>query len=289
MVTKDELNATEKKMNKRIDDLEKKLRKEYEEKIKEKGDELELQLKQKDDEIVQLKQQIQSLAQQTPNELNEVFKKELGDLKKSCNFLSTETTNLKGSINENKLHINNETKHIKDIQDKTRDMEDRQRRDNLIFFNVKETDNTEDCERLVMNELVKCGIFEQCDVQDRLTERAHRLGKPKRDSDRPRPIIVKMSSHRDKQHILSNARKLARSEMNVNEDFSKPTLELHTQLYKAAKSAKEKGDSNMRSFRVLYRRLSVKFEDSITKQEYFRTFTMRDITDNPATWYKQRN
>jgi hypothetical protein len=217
--------------------------------------------------------------------------KELAEVTKSAEFIDDKIDKSDAIYNEN-MKIEDKrnvfiTQTVNELKEKTRDMEDRQRRDNLVFFNVNETNNpSEDCEKLVMKELVRCGIFNNDVLQRPITERAHRLGKFRQGADKSRPIILKMSSHRAKQHILYNAKNLSGSNMNVSEDYSKDTVELHKILRARAKTAYDKNDSNMVSYRVMYRKLSLRFKDTTTHQEYTRMCTMRDINDKPAKWYK---
>lgn len=214
--------------------------------------------------------------------------KRVEDLEKSINYTSSKTDESVALCEEIKENISKNSDDIAQVFDKTRDLEDRSRRDNLVFFNVEETNDTnEDCEKLVMSELVKCGIFSRQDVTRPLTERAHRLGNKRRGDGKPRPIIVKMSSHRDKQHIIHSAKKLANVKMNVSEDYSKETVNLHTLLRSKAKAAKEQNDSNLKSYKVTYRRLVVRYADPQTNWEYSKTFTIGNINENPTNWYKK--
>ena len=86
---------------------------------------------------------------------------EIGTLKQTCNYLTKETTDLTNYIKdvESRLTVNN--KELTGLKGKTTDLEDRSRRNNLIFHNLPESDNkyeTEDCEKAVSAELIKCGI-----------------------------------------------------------------------------------------------------------------------------------
>jgi hypothetical protein len=278
--SKSECNRKMKELEDRIraenkDELEK-MRNEYkleldkmQTKTEGKLEELRMILTRKDDEEGKLHQEIGSLKQHIQS-----LEKSSEDTKSSLDFLTTETTELTGKCYQNKLLAETTSKRISLANEKSRDLEDRQRRNNLIFFNVPESTNQterEDCEKLIVSELVKCGIFDR-DVADNnhLTDRAHRLGRFDKSKTNPRPIIVRVYNFRDKEHILKNSFKLVDSTMNVSEDFSKPTIQLHSELYKAAKIAKETENSGIISFRVLYRRLSLKFEEVVLPNVYNR-------------------
>ena len=81
-----------------------------------------------------------------------LLQREIGELKKTCDFLSDETSILKGRIKENEVSLETAVKKCDTLTDKTSDLEDRSRRSNLVFFNIPEpTDMAEkdDCENKV--------------------------------------------------------------------------------------------------------------------------------------------
>ena len=61
-------------------------------------------------------------------------------------------------------------------------------------------------------------------------ERAHRLGKKDLDNTKPRTIIFKLSSWKQKQQVLKNRSKLKHTGMFINQDFSDATNEIRKQL-----------------------------------------------------------
>ena len=108
---------------------------------------------------------------------------DIGELKRTSNFLTNETTEIKKSVSENTKMLNTKitstVSDVKEIKLKTVDLEDRSRRCNLVFYNFPEATQgqSEDCEKLVVNLLGSLRIFEQ-DEQIWI-ERAHRLGRKK--------------------------------------------------------------------------------------------------------------
>ena len=119
-------------------------------------------LKQKDDVIGQLNVQI-------------------GELKKSCDFLSNETADLKNNHQKSTKMFENKIEttgtFVQEIKSKTVDLEDRSRRDNLVFFNFQEIpDKTPDnCEQYINDLVYKLGILPDDEVL--YVDRAHRLGR----------------------------------------------------------------------------------------------------------------
>ena len=133
---------------------------------------------------------------------------EIGELKKSFNFISKETSDMKLTIENNEKSINTEMKithqSINEVKHKTVDLEDQSRRSNLIFYNFPECEQgeKEDCEQLVHN-LINARKFFDPREETVWIDRAHRLGpfKP-HNKDRPRPIIAKFAYYKQKIEII---------------------------------------------------------------------------------------
>ncbi|CAN7990001.1 unnamed protein product [Ixodes pacificus] len=97
-------------------------------------------------------------------------------------------------------------------------LDNRQRRNNLIFKGLPEEDKElwNRSEQIVNN-----FIQTHLEIEAGEIERAHRLGRKR--GDYPRPIIVYFRSFKKKQEILENASKLKQLEnwhVWINEDFS---------------------------------------------------------------------
>ena len=231
---------------------------------------LETVIEKKDKALADLNQQVGFL------------KSEVSNLQKSCNFLSNETSDLK---NESKNLKEKHQNELKEVRDKTVDLEDRSRRDNLVFYGIEET-NGEDCEQVVIdNILIKSGMFmkEEVDKSVNIFERVHRLGPKKRDQQRPRPIIAKLGSYKDKEKILQRSYKLKHSPFGIAEDFSKPTLQIRSELVSKAKIARDQHDF-IKSFHLKHTRLILKYENPDNGSVFHRGFSISDIHMNP-NWY----
>ena len=205
-------------------------------------------------------------------------------LKRSQDFVTNETTELKQTIDTSNL---NNGKKIEELENKTQDLEDRSRRDNLVFFGIPECDETSN----ENTETVLYGVLKECRLLDpafnphtqAYFERVHRLGRHRSDATRPRPIIAKMSFYKDKEEILKSSSKFKGTPYNVAEDYSKATLSIRRQLVAKAKEAKDKCEL-VSSFSVNYRRLVVRYQNPTTQRMYSRGFNLSDILDN-ASWY----
>ena len=133
------------------------------------------------------------------------------------------------------LRINN------DLSDKIRDQEDRSRRNNLRIDGIKENEkeNVRDLEEKVKN------LFQhKLDIKDDIEiERIHRTGRKK--DGKPRTIILKLLRYQDKIKILQECRNLKGTNVWVNEDFSRETVERRRNLLNEIKTRKANGEEGL--------------------------------------------
>ena len=122
-------------------------------------------------------------------------------------------------------------------------------------------------------------------------DRAHRLGKKSPTNERPRPIIVRFTYFKDKQDIIKNGKKLKDCSINMSEDFSKATIEIHKKLRKVAKDAKEFKFSHpnmaITNFKVTYRRVILTYTTNKavkTAPTFNRGFSLPYIEGN-NNWF----
>ena len=224
---------------------------------------------------------------------------EIGELRASFNFMSNETTEIKKKLDVTKNVIQSKMekteKNVNTIREKTVDLEDRSRRNNLVFFNFKEPESgvTEDCEKKVEDFLKSLGILQGEDIW---VDRAHRLGKRKPESDaKPRPIIVRFSYYKQREAIVKNGFKFKNTNINMSEDYSKETINVHNQLRKLGKDAKERlyNDNKMaiKYYKVTYRRLVVTYtsdKNNAAAPTFTRSFTLNYIQEN-QDWFVPPN
>ena len=94
----------------------------------------------------------------------------------------------------------------KNLHDKVTDLQARSMRDNLLFFNIPEEKDENPTD--LIHELLE----KKLEIKDAQyvvkIDRAHRIGRKKAESDRPRPIVVKFNWHQDKEFVRRNAKKL---------------------------------------------------------------------------------
>ena len=117
---------------------------------------------------------------------------EIVDIKKSLQYMSDKLEEERNDLKETNEQVKQVHEVFQVVKDKTEDLEDRGRRNNLVFFNVPEIDNSnglvaEDCESRILGELDRLNMLGKETV---FVDRAHRLGSRKSNQDHPRPIIV---------------------------------------------------------------------------------------------------
>ncbi|XP_065664786.1 uncharacterized protein LOC136086416 [Hydra vulgaris] len=207
--------------------------------------------------------------------------KEISTLKETCEMLKKDNVNRNADQNKTNKQLIKFEKTQKDIEEsltfyqdcndkkmselekkkssnanigeneknKFRQLEDRQRRNNLRIEGVKENDNEswDDTEKIIIN------IFENnLNVNGVIIERAHRTGIIEKKN--PRTIIIKLLNHKDKVKILKNANKLKGSGIYINEDFSLETSTIRKKLLEESKLHRINGKYSV----VIYDKLIVR-------------------------------
>jgi hypothetical protein len=132
---------------------------------------------------------------------------------------------------------------------KIRQLEDRQRRNNLRFEGVaeNESESWDDSEMKIINILEN-----NLNVNGAKIERAHRTGKL--NTGKPRTIVIKLLDYKDKIKILKNANKLKGSGIFINEDYSVETAIIRKKLFEERKIHRNNG----KYCTVIYDKLIVK-------------------------------
>ena len=171
----------------------------------------------------------------------------LKSIEDRLNVNSTEVKGVKTSIGNLDVRINKMNERMEKLEKNNKDMmmskielEARSRRNNLLFFGVKEQEK-EDASRLIHDIIKKdLGLNGSFPLQ-----RAHRLGPVKRNvvgksADRPRPIIVNFLDFRDKETVRS-ARSRLQAPISVQEDFPEEVRKAMKSLMPELIDLKNKG------------------------------------------------
>ena len=200
---------------------------------------------------------------------------QIGELKRSCDYLTKETADLKSS-QENatktiETKIESTAKFIHEVKSKTVDLEDRSRPENLVFFNFTEVpdETPEKCEQYIKDLIYKLNILPH--DEELYIDRAHRLGHKNPECiNKPRPIIAKFAYFKQKQEIIRNGHKFKTCPINVSEDYSRETIKEHKLLREHAKNAVEVFNDPIKalvSYKITYRRLLVTYSTNKNKQD----------------------
>ena len=145
-------------------------------------------------------------------------RKQLQQIYKTVNFLKDEIKYLKSELecsNLNLAIVKTENAKLKQALNLTNfkldNLEQYGRRENLRIYNIPESDsNRDDGESQMINVAKALNVrLDQNDIQ-----RAHRLGKKKRNANKPRPIIIRFQSHKKRNEILR-----AKSALKANDAF----------------------------------------------------------------------
>ena len=193
----------------------------------------------------------------------------------------SEADSTRTNINEREYPI--PADKLLELEKRLDSMEDQSRRDNLIFYNFKESRN-EDCEKLIQD-FVCTRVFNNDPLgNDIKIVRAHRLGKPEKDVDRP--IIVKYREFSDKVKILKSSKNITQLESEpvkpgVSEDFSLATKRDREFLKTCIVSAKNHLGDKMDYGFIKYKSLVIK-----DCRGNYHNIHVNNIRANPGAWLK---
>ena len=112
----------------------------------------------------EFKGQVEALHHVIKEKENTILKLQVDvqDLKKSYSFLTEETNELKGKIKINECSIEGTKKTNDVLTNKTSDLEDRSRRNNIVFYNIPEPTEdarSEDCKTKILDFLKSRDFF----------------------------------------------------------------------------------------------------------------------------------
>lgn len=118
---------------------------------------------------------------------------------------------------------------------KLTDLEDRNRRSNIIIHGVSEC--PEETEALLKEKVLTTIMRDKMNVQCESIGRIHRLGR----LGSKRPVIVYLQNFNEKKLILDSCRKLRGSGISIQNDYSQATLKKRKFLWESAKAEKLQG------------------------------------------------
>lgn len=164
--------------------------------------------------------------------------------------------------------------HLTEMNTVVDDLENRMRRNNLIFKGLPELENeTWNDAKVIITGFAQ----EMLGISLGEIERAHRLGQKR--SGTKRPIIVKFLSFRDREEVLRNAFKLKNvtPPIRISEDFSDKVRSARQKLWEFAEQFRESGTK----YKIIYDKLNVGTQSFIydsASDSVVSLRTRRDVT-----------
>ena len=215
------------------------------------------------------------------NKLN----REIGELQASVNITGDDIAKIQKDNSTMSENICNAQQNIQYVHEKAADLEDRSKRNNLLFkgFVEKEGETNEDCETMIRKFISEKKLLTGSVGGDSFIklDRVHRIGR-KRDDGKPRSIVCRLTYYKDKEQILYNGKLLKGSGVSMSEQYSRLTSDINSKIYKACKTAKEK-DSTIKRFYVKYRFATVHYESG--QKKFRKNYDLRKI-EAAENWYK---
>ena len=176
--------------------------------------------------------------------------KEVAELKYSLEYSQKDIASQQTVLDKNIVEIQSITGELSNVKmsldaycNKTTDLENRSRRNNIRIIGIPENRNETWEESEVM---VKAALTEKLGLaQEPRIERAHRVGKPTQLNgsarETPRHIVCRLYDWKEKQSILKQARIIKPSGLYVHEDVAEATMAKRREQMPRLRQAKQEG------------------------------------------------
>ena len=157
-------------------------------------------------------------------------------------------------IKELKEDVKSLTNQAKEEKERAVNLESHSRRYNLNFVNIPEQkdESFEKSEKVLRRFMEVKFKLSKKDVNDISFERVHRIGKSSLSHQKPRPIIAKLTFHKDKKICPISDRNLRDTNFAIARDFPKEIVEKRKLLVPILKDAKKNGDDARLIYDKLY-------------------------------------
>lgn len=179
--------------------------------------------------------------------LVEILHREFQQLRESLEFsqkqvetLAAENADLKVSVKTLTEGINQISADNKKLKESIIDLQARSMRDNLVFAGIPEKadENPEETIKTFIHKELKLPLVT---VNSIGFHRVHRIGGKRPDSRRPRPIVAKFVSFKQKEQVKKQGRELKGTNFGVNDQFPKEILDRRRALFPIRKKAITEG------------------------------------------------
>ena len=170
---------------------------------------------------------------------------ELAEAKLEIKAVKEENQKLQAEVNAIKRDMQSqdvENGKLKKLEERIIDVQARSTRDNLVFYNLPETESEHGT--VTSEGIIKNLIKEKLEIDDNVEfERVHRMGSARNQEGnrKVRPIVAKFSSHKMKERVKFAAKKLQGTQIGISEQFPKEISERRKQLWPLFKAAKVEG------------------------------------------------
>ena len=203
---------------------------------------LQIQADSYNDSINRLHQDIKEIKKE--NELRscdlqrslEFSQQEIDELKKELNSFKKENGKLKAEVDFYNDKIRKMTSKHEEMENKIDQIDDRQRRNNLILTGVDEgqNENHEQCQSKVTNILK-----DKFDIPNPDLNAAYRIGKTY--NNKPRDILIKFHSSNQRDTVFRKKKILKGQQLFLNEDYCKNTSDIRKSLLAKVQEARNNG------------------------------------------------
>ncbi|XP_075533156.1 uncharacterized protein LOC142566194 [Dermacentor variabilis] len=140
------------------------------------------------------------------------------------------------------------------------ELENRSRRNNLLFFGIDDENKKETWDESERKVISVCSVKLAITVEPSKIERAHRMGK--HNNDKPRPIIVKFGLFKDKQCLLSAFSKLKGSRISLSEDYSQQVRRCRSKLIAYAQEQNSGARYKLKNNKMTYEGKTYIYDDT---------------------------
>ena len=147
------------------------------------------------------------------------MKDENNELKRSLTFMQNELEEVRKVVREQGGKLNQVT-NMDDLSERLRKQEDYSRRQNVVIEGLAESEGESE-EKLQVS--VQALLKDKMNITPDI-EIIHRIGKASQ--QRPRPVIMKLKTYKDRQDCLKFSARLKGTNIFVNEDVSKATMDV---------------------------------------------------------------
>ena len=146
----------------------------------------------------------------------------------SLEFMSAKFDDLEKEIKKKDEKINQLEKTIENLAEKQKslsseidDLEQYSRRNCLVLHGVNESNDQNTNEIIIKTFSEELGV----EIKEDDLDRSHRLGKPKRKDNKPRPIIVKFARYAVRKEIFMNKKKLKGKRLLITESLTSSRMQ----------------------------------------------------------------